>query len=582
MDDAKQTLTLAPDARQAPVLGMIGPYRLVEFLGRGATGIVYRAVDPDQAEIALKVMTASPLVSQEEVTRFLREAETAKRLRKHPNIITVYDTGQDGSQYYIAMDLVPGGRTLQEVIGTGLTIRAALDYAIPVGQALAYAHRQGILHRDLKPANLLLNEFDQPLLADFGLAKALDAPHLTLTGTVMGTPCYMSPEQCGLGDGEITRQSDIYTFGVVVYELLTGHLPYPITSEMGLPEIFMLVRDCEPRPPRQWRKEIGRNLEAVLLRLLDKERPLRYKEMDQVCADLEACRDGRPVSVRRLSPAERWEKWLRRHLPLALTATTALALGAGLYFGWFAPKLQRQRHAKQQADVNALAARHQAARLEEELEMLKHPGTIRDQADRSAGAVLLLQARQLLAHEQRPEAAAQYLAAAAWAEAHAHRGILLESRNSLARIALANGDYAQAAVAFQAVADAYGASTLSGSLARFEAGVAYWCQGELVAADLAWRELTRISRDDRRHGIDSPPANAYLAELAKRMLDRKKHADPERVMASGPPILRGLGYWVLAQTVTDAAKSREFMTQAVIHRGIFNWINQEKKHESAQ
>jgi tetratricopeptide (TPR) repeat protein len=578
--DSDQTLTLSPGPSQPSELGTVGPYRLVEFLGRGGTGMVYRATDADQSAIALKVMTASPLIPPAEISRFLREAETAKRLRTHPNIITVYDIGQEGQDHYIAMELVPGGRTLQRVTGGNLSVKAVLDYAVPIAQALAYAHQEGILHRDIKPANILINEFNQPLLADFGLAKAMDAPHLTMTGAVLGTPRYMSPEQCGLGDAEVTSQSDIYSFGLVVYELLTGRLPYPVTQEMSLPEIFTLIRDCEPLPPRKLRPEISRNLEAVVLRMIDKEKRLRYKEMAQVCADLEACQAGRPVSVRRLSMAERWEKWLRHHGPLAITAAAALAIGGALYYGIVAPRARSQLYAKQQADVRALAARHRAAGLEKELEALRHPGTPRNEDDGSVGTGLLLLGREHLAQGRWEGAQASHRAAADWAEKNGHRGILLESRNSLARIALAKGNPGQAAESFQAVALDYGKQTLHGQLALFEAAAARWRQGKVDAAASLWQEIARINRGERRRGIDSRAANDYLAGLAEAMLNRGEPTDPAAMISSSPPVFIGLGYWVLAQKAASTAMRDECLAKATANQGIFVWINPEGDHAS--
>ena len=231
------------------------------------------------------------------------------------------------------MELVKDGRTLEDIIGKNLPVGEVLNYAVPVARALEFAHKEGILHRDLKPANILINEFNQPLLADFGIAKIESAERLTMTGAVIGTPRYMSPEQCGFGDGRVTNQSDIYSFGLMLYELLTGTFPYPIANDMGLPEIFKTICQQEVVPPRKIRKDISRNLEAVILRMLEKEKKLRYKDISQVCSDLEACKLGGPVSVRCLTPAEKWEKWVRRNSTLAITIGAALLVGFLLFYG---------------------------------------------------------------------------------------------------------------------------------------------------------------------------------------------------------------------------------------------------------
>lgn len=577
--DLERTRQRAGASPEDALLGKVGPYRLVEFLGKGGVGLVYRAVDADHAEVAVKVMTSGPLMPQAEIRRFLREAETCKRLRSHPNIITVYDTGQDGHNHYIVMELVPGGRTLDDrMAGKALPDAEALAYAVPVAQALAYAHGQGILHRDLKPANILVNEFDQPLLADFGLAKPMAAPNLTITGTLLGTPRYMAPEQCGGEDGETTNQSDIYAFGVMLYEMLTGQSPYPITAEMGLPELFAVIREHNPIPPRRLRPEIGRNLEAVVLRLIDKEKRLRYKDMAQVCADLEACRDGRPVSVRRLSPAERWEKWLRRHAPTAVAVAAVVALALGIYFGVLLPRSRKAAYAKQQADVRAVAARQRAIRLEAELAALRHPGMPQGDQD-SVGAGHLRRGRDLLAAGRLADARPAYQAAAEWAAQADHQGLLREARTSLARIAMARGENAQAAAILAELAAAHGPGTLAGQLALFEAGAAHWRQGNEPEALQRWQEILRASRADARRGIDIAGPVGYLGMLSEAMLEPEAAIDEARILAASPDVLKGLGHWILAQRSARRDERARHLAAAIRHREIFCWINQEAEDD---
>ncbi|HCE42550.1 MAG TPA: hypothetical protein DET40_03265 [Lentisphaeria bacterium] len=578
MADLEETIARDPASQQKLEMGKIGPYKIIEFLGRGGAGIVYRAVDSDNAEVAIKVITATPFVPQSEIRRFTREAETSKLLRSHPNIITVYDTGQDGQDYYISMELVPGGRTLHDIVGNKLSVKEVLDYAVPVAQALTFAHKQGILHRDLKPANILINEFNQPLLADFGLAKTENSQQLTLTGNIVGTPKYMSPEQCGMGDGEVTNQSDIYSFGFMIYELLTGVPPYPITSDMQLSEVFRLIRDHEAVPPRRLRKDISRNLEAVVLRMLEKETSLRYKEMSQVCADLEACQAGTAVSVRRLSLSERFEKWVRRHSTQALTIAIALGIGVALYYFAVIPWTKDSREAKQWVDVVATAARHKSERLEEELAALKHPGTpAGDEA--TAGTALLLKGRELLAGGRLDDAEAQYKSAVEWAEKNSHNGILLESRNSLARIAMAKDENDKAAKIFQDIASVNGKNTLNGQLALFEAGAALWLQNNETDAFRLWQEILSTGKGENKAGVDSRSSAGYINLLSKAMLGRGKNANVEEVISSCPPVFKGLGYWVLAQNTAVGKLKNEYLAEATKNKGIFVWIKQEEEHD---
>ncbi len=576
MENPNDTLNLRGGSKPRDIpMGTIGPYRIVEFLGRGGAGIVYSAKDADNAMVAVKVMTATPFMEETEIKRFLREAESAKLLRKHPNIITVYDTGRDGQNYYIVMELVPGGKTLDGLVGKNLSVKEILDYVIPVAHAIAYAHKEGILHRDLKPENVLINEFNQPLLADFGLAKSENTPQLTMTGTIMGTPRYMSPEQCGFGDSLTTNQSDIYSFGIMLYELLTGTLPYPITEEMNLPEIFRLIRDHEARPPRKLRREISRNLEAVVLRMIEKEKQLRYRDMSQICADLEACQAGKAVSVRRLSLAERWEKWARRHATQAITIAAALAIGGALYYFVIAPNTSGRADAKQLVDVSAVAGKHKSMRLEEEIEELKHPG-MHSGDNESAGMKQLLQGRILLSDGHLDEARTNFQSAREWAEKNEHAGILHESMSSLARIALAKGDNSKAAGMFNELALELGKSTPNGQMALFEAGAAQWLQKNEKEAMQAWQEIEDRDNADKKRGIDSGQLGSYIVIFAQVMMKHKDFAKIEATVTEGPKIFKGLGFWVLAQNVADKEKRKEYLDEAALNKGIFIWINKEE------
>ncbi len=554
--------------------GSIGPYKLIEFIGMGGTGMVYRAKDADGAEIALKVMVVTPLMTREDIRRFISEAEMSKRLRRHPNIITVYDTGHEEQNYYIAMELVPKGRTLDDLVGRNISVEEFLGYVIPVAEALAYAHKEGILHRDLKPGNILLNEFNQPLLADFGLAKSETAQRMTMTGTVMGTPRYMSPEQCGFGSAHVTNQSDIYSFGVLAYELLTGMLPYhAFTPDLGLAEVFKIICSAEPVPPRKLRPDVSRNLEAVILRMLEKELKLRYKDMGQVCEDLIACREGRPVSVRRLSWAERFEKWVRFHAPQAITAALAIFAGCILYFGFILPKAHDKTYAKQNADVNALAAKRKAALLEKELEALKHPGSVKGDDD-SRGTQLLQQARASLAEGTLDKAYDEFKAAREWAEKNGHNGILAESLFGIGRIALAKGRCEDACKTFDVIAALCGKETLYGRLAIFEAASALWIEGRKDDALKAWGELAGTAGGSK--DFDSEGTSGYIVSLAEMMLQPEKYPDMEDKVSSSPQIFRGLGYWTLAQCAKDDAEKTRFAADAARQKGIFIWIKKEE------
>lgn len=271
------TLVVSPDD-ELPVVGaelheQLGEYLLIHCLGKGGCALVYDAVDPDGASLALKVMQETPFVPAEMLKRFRREAEAVKKLRKHPSIVTVYDTGQVGRNHYIAMEAVPGGQTLDSLLkeAGAMSLKEALGMALPIAEALAYAHQNGIIHRDLKPANVLINEFGQPLLADFGLARIEvdDASQLTVSAMAMGTPRYMSPEQTS-SMKKTDHLTDIYSFGVILYQMLTGNMPYEVDSTEGLVDVFRAICYTPPRIDRELRRRLSRDVLAVLLKLLEK------------------------------------------------------------------------------------------------------------------------------------------------------------------------------------------------------------------------------------------------------------------------------------------------------------------------
>ncbi|MEM7392062.1 MAG: serine/threonine-protein kinase, partial [Verrucomicrobiota bacterium] len=203
----------------------IDEFTIFDTLGHGSMATVYHATDETGHEVALKIFQEGPSVSKTMLERFHREAEASKKLRKHPNIITIYSSGRESPYHYIAMESVPGRRTLEDVIeDRSLTIRQIVTLTIKIARALQYAHARRVVHRDVKPTNIMVDEFGEPLLTDFGVAELFDWPSCTVTGALTGTPLYMSPEQAN-GD-ETGPASDIYSLGVVLYEALTGVLPY--------------------------------------------------------------------------------------------------------------------------------------------------------------------------------------------------------------------------------------------------------------------------------------------------------------------------------------------------------------------
>jgi eukaryotic-like serine/threonine-protein kinase len=267
---------------------LVGRYVLVDELGRGGMGVVHRAWDGDLRRfVALKMLTG--LWNDEDLARFRREAQSAAALR-HPNIITVYEIGDSDETPFIALELIEG-RTLH---GRKLPTKKAAELMIAVALAVEAAHRKGIIHRDLKPANVMVDAGDVPRVMDFGLAKPIESSsQITVSGTVMGTPAYMSPEQAR---GEkIDRRSDLFSLGAMMYELLTGRPAFGGTTPL---ETLTAVVRHDPVPPRKLAPHVPRPLEAVILTCLQKDKARRYPSAEALARDLERFLRGEPVMAR--------------------------------------------------------------------------------------------------------------------------------------------------------------------------------------------------------------------------------------------------------------------------------------------
>jgi tRNA A-37 threonylcarbamoyl transferase component Bud32/outer membrane protein assembly factor BamB len=332
--------TLAPgEAPADPSLGTVryfGDYELLREIARGGMGVVYKARQASlNRVVALKMILTGQLAGPEDVQRFRLEAQTAAALQ-HPNIVAIHEVGEYQGQHYFSMDLVEGQSLADLVRDNPLPPEQAARWVRTVALAIAYAHERGVLHRDLKPSNVLIDGFGQPRVTDFGLAKRIDKDAgLTATGAVVGTPSYMPPEQASGQRGAMSPASDVYSLGAVLYELVTGRPPFRAATPL---DTLLQVLEAEPAPPRLLNPAVGRDLETIILKCLQKDAARRYAGAQELADDLAAFLEGRPIKARRPGLAERALRWAQtQRRSAALIVLTAVASGlllAGGLIGW--------------------------------------------------------------------------------------------------------------------------------------------------------------------------------------------------------------------------------------------------------
>ena len=260
------------------------PYVILEEIGRGGMGIVYKARQVELDRIVALKMIRSSCIDQEQRTRFLKEAAIAARLQ-HANIVQIHEVGEHDDGPYLSMEYVDGGSLEQTLSGQPLSSRDAAALVETLAEAVHFAHEHGIVHRDLKPANVLLTKTGTPKITDFGLAKCLtgDDQNNTCSGAILGTPVYMAPEQARGRTRDVQPAADVYALGAILYELSTGRAPFKATS---LLETLEQVRSKEPVPPTRLCPKISRSLETICLVCLQKEPASRYASAKALADDL--------------------------------------------------------------------------------------------------------------------------------------------------------------------------------------------------------------------------------------------------------------------------------------------------------
>src|SRR5438876_844657 len=332
--DANAALRVKKAPRPAKMLGDFGDYELLEEIGRGGQGVVYRARQKSlNRTVALKVIGLGHWATEAHLKRFRREAEAAASL-EHPCIVPIYEVGEREGSCYFSMKFVEGGQLDEVVKRTPIPIRQAVELIAKVARTVHYAHEHGILHRDIKPGNILLDQKGGPHLTDFGLARLVESEStVTRTLEVMGTPSYMAPEQAVGNNAAVSSATDVYGIGAVLYQLLTGHPPFAGGTTY---ETIKLLLDTEARQPRLWNPKIDRDVSTICLKCLEKDPKRRYSSALALAEDLERWLKHEPILARRTGPLMRGVKWVRRNPTTGLLAASLIALAAAA--GWIISK----------------------------------------------------------------------------------------------------------------------------------------------------------------------------------------------------------------------------------------------------
>ena len=378
--------TLPSESRVAPAAPeqRLGDFQLPRELGRGGMGIVYEALQISlNRHVALKVLSSNLGLTGKVVQRFQREAEAAARLH-HTNIVPIYATGEENGVHYYVMELVngpsldvlmaaskpitlPAGEERLDALSSDppVDVTASADRKTPKGlsnsslssggayfdtvarmiaevaDALDYAHQQGVVHRDIKPSNLLVSSSGKLSVNDFGLARLLEQPGMTVTGEMLGTPRYMSPEQITAGRVPIDHRTDIYSLGVTLYELLTFRPPFAGSQR---DQLLAQILQKTPPSPRKLNPKVPVDLETICLQAIDKDPDRRYATAGQMADDLRRYLNRFAILARRIGPWGQFQKWIKRNPSLSAALAALLMCSAlAVAMGYRAHLIERRR-----------------------------------------------------------------------------------------------------------------------------------------------------------------------------------------------------------------------------------------------
>lgn len=316
----------------------VGGYEILSELGRGGMGVVYKAYQRGlDRTVALKMVLSGAHASEEQLRRFVSEAKAVGHLQ-HPNIVQVFDSGDSNGLPFFSLEFVEGSTLTMSLAAQPQLPMFAASLAEKLARAMSYAHERGILHRDLKPANVLMTKDGTPKIADFGLAKQIAESgdsSSTRTGTIMGTPSYMAPEQARGDTQAIGPAADQYSIGAILYEMLTGRPPFASANPMDT--IMQVIRE-EPIPPRLLATKTPVDLETICLKSLQKDIGARYRDCLELAEDLQRFTRGEPILARPVGHSERLWRWCKRNPLLSSVSAAAIALLLATAIGssWFA------------------------------------------------------------------------------------------------------------------------------------------------------------------------------------------------------------------------------------------------------